>query len=525
MSTITNFGDRIKTNLKSALMSVNKAGLASDSGSGAGAIPYHLSNAIVNGIRYINPIMNLFQMEPMRKTGENASNVYRYPLVSALRQSGNYGGEKSNPSPNTPTVIQKSVNLKVSKTKMQIYDFYKDVTAGYLDAISFAILQESRAWGLDFLIRAIYDNSYALYDASDLSIGAWERSFDVSLQERRLQKFTSGLPTALTTAMVDEAIRLSNIAQGGLNTPKNRVLLMSPALAIKLNDLQTVGSLGLIRYNLPVPTVAPTQDNPYRLDAGTYISNYKGVPIVECQGFGGETAGTMGAITTSSVAGSSGLSSQNYYIKVSKVVATTDPNVSNNSIGETMCGAATVTAVTATNTLRVTIASPDANAYYYKVYMSTSATDVAANYRLVGVYRGKTLDSAGNIVASATQGGVTSNASGYTITLDVNYDTTATDAQLLTQGVYGSMKNDLPLTLSSGGANGECFALIDLDAVQGAGGYVYVQNSTPDQDAGFMSVIPLAKTSDSDQFQLISYGTPIMRYTSSSVLVRGVSAY
>jgi hypothetical protein len=47
MSTITNFGDRIKTNLKSALMSVNKAGLATDSGSGAGAIPYHLSNAIV----------------------------------------------------------------------------------------------------------------------------------------------------------------------------------------------------------------------------------------------------------------------------------------------------------------------------------------------------------------------------------------------------------------------------------------------------------------------------------------------
>ena len=69
MSTITTFGDRIKTNLKSALLSVNKAGLMSDAGSGG--VQYLITfqcNRKWNC--YINPIMNLFAMEPMRKTGE-----------------------------------------------------------------------------------------------------------------------------------------------------------------------------------------------------------------------------------------------------------------------------------------------------------------------------------------------------------------------------------------------------------------------------------------------------------------------
>ena len=509
-----------KNNITSALQklrNINKAGLSSDPGSGKALIPYHLAKDLVNTVRYLNPIPGLMNMFPMSADGQNNSDKYEWNSVTGLRAPGNYAAERANPTALTFQSQRQSRYLKVRKTKISIWRFIENVTKGQYDPITLSLMNEARASALDFAISVLYDNAYAFNDATVKNLGAYEDSLDTSIANR-VQLDTAGAPTVLTTQMLDSALVRSNIAagfQGNYNTRK-RVWLMSPSMATKVRDLITLGN---VRFNFPVPN-EPEIPNPFLVHSGFYAGSYAGVPIVEIQGLGGINAGTMGTVTTSAVVAASSLAAKTYWIKVSKVAISVGSVASANAIGETMCSTAVSQAIAgATETLRLTVPA-DPNALYYKVYMTDTA-DTAANYRLAGVYKARTLNSDGDVVGSVTQGYVTSDANGNVVNIDLVFDrATATDAQLLTVGVTSDMKNDLPLTVTSG-INGENIILWDIEPREGAGDFIYADES-PDQDAGFMTMLQLAQIADRTDFLLYSNGSPIFRYPQASVMLRNV---
>lgn len=509
-----------KNNITSALQklrNINKAGLSSDPSIGKALIPYHLAKDLVNAVRYLNPIPGLMNMFTMSSDGQNNSDKYEWNTVTGLRRPGSYAAERANPTALTFQSQRQSKYLKVRKTKISIWRFIENVTKGMYDPITLSLMNEARAAALDFAIAVMYDNAYAFSDSVVKNLGAYEDSLDTSIVNR-YQLDTAGAPTVLTTQMLDQAIVTSNIAagfSGGVNNRK-RVFLMSPSMAAKVRDLVTIGN---VRFNFPVPNESEIP-NPFIVHSGFYAGSYAGIPIVEVQGLGGINSGTMGTVTASAVVAASSLAAKTYYIKVSKIVANVGSIASQNAIGETMCSAAVSQAIAgAGETLRLTFTA-DPTALYYKVYMTDTA-DTAANYRLVGVYRGRTLNSDGDVVGSVTQNGATSDANGDVVQIDVIYDqATATDAQVLTVGVTKEMRADKPLTPASG-ISAENIILWDIEPREGAGDYIYADES-PDQDSGFMTMLQLAQVADRTDFLLYSNGSPIFRYPQTSVMLRNV---
>ena len=300
---------------------------------------------------------------------------------------------------------------------------------------------------------------------------------------------------------------------------------MSPALANKVKDLQAVGST---RFNFDIPNQDPTY-LPFIQHGGFYLASYMGIPIVEVQGLGGVSSGTMGTVTPSAKTDGSALSANTYYVQVSKVTVKADgTGSSGNTFGESQASAEVSQAITGnTQTLRLTVA-PDDNALYYKVYMST-ATGLSSK-KLVGVFSAKTYDSNGDVVGSVTAANdgsgsnaqISSDANGLVTSIDIYFDGSATTSQLELMGVFGEMTNDIPLTATSG-VNGENIVLWDTTDSEGAADF-YFADDTPDQTGGFMSILELDRIADRKDFLFYSYATPVFRFPDSTVMARGVRA-
>lgn len=512
------YRNKLQTALKGSLdrlKRVSKEGLSSDATSAGALIPLPLRKEIVNGIVYKNPFLPEMNLIPI-DDGAMRSKTFTYPKLNSLRRPGMYSAERGNGKYSNAQTSQEQINHKVRKSRLRIWDFVKQVTAGQVDLVAMELDNEIRAASLDTGISLIYDNP-TLSNTNTTTFGAWEHSFDTSIQQNRVQKFVAGLPVAMDTQMLDELIIAADI--GGAD-PSRSVIYMSPAMAIRLSSIVTPGSM---TYYNQIPTVAIGE--PIEVNAGIFIGAYKGYKLKTSTMCGGQTAGSNDVTYGISAIAGGTFAADTWRFKVSKVQANSSSVISNLAIGESMASLPLDQVLAGTEGVRITIPTGDETAVYYKIYAAIGAAATADQFRLIAVARGQTYDVDGNITGSITNTNaisnlsVTSDANGNVITIDVMQDT-GTAALLKDQGVVGKMAEDLPLTVGSG-LNSEFIMLIDHSRIRGMGDFVYI-NEQADVENGFTNVNMITPLGDYSEFMLTSYGTPVFGFDGSSIMLRGL---
>lgn len=387
-------------------------------------------------------------------------NVHQFNRLTALPREGGAVGEGSTTPRRQASYVRATVNLKVVRRIGQISTFLKD-----------SVEEDVATQDLEnHVLAQIYDLVYYIvYGNADSNVYEFS-GLDHFITTNRINSAAGG--TAFVLKDLDDMIAKSNRKGGSRH---RRVFEMSPELLSYANTLVTTFRLN--QQN--------TQGfDQIEINGGWKLASYRGIPIIESTFT--RPISTMGSIVASSVAGGGSLATATYYVRVAPV--TLD--------GEQQASAETSQAIVSGATLRLTFTA-FSGALSYKVYLGTSTG--TANTKLWKQVSAFTYDGTG-----AVSGDVT--------TIDLTAAAPGAD-------VPTAMQNDLPYV--NGLTNPEeTLILWDLDKTQGMGQLPYT-NKAGDRMNGIITVEPLAKTDDNQEWLVRSYAALQNSYEATSVIYRG----
>src|SRR6185436_2500875 len=223
--------DRSVANLTQQITNVYKSVAGVGASDVPALIPPNVSSVITTQIQFVNPFNML--MTPQAWAGEKgwAGTRMTWPNLTSLRPPGNVGGEKSQGIQSSTGFTAASVNLKAKKSRFEVWNLGRAASEGYVDLIASQMMGEATAFGLDFAIGFIFDNSNTLFSSTDSTVGAWERSLWTSIQTNRIDRAntTTGLPEVQSTLSNFTNQFVQNMRAGGEGHKK--VWIMSPEMA------------------------------------------------------------------------------------------------------------------------------------------------------------------------------------------------------------------------------------------------------------------------------------------------------
>lgn len=483
-------------------------------------IPPNLSSALTNMIQFLNPLNALIRpIAWMSEKGYNGTQM-KYPRVTGYRNPGVYAGEKADGQYSKPTLDQGTINLKVRKSRMKIWNMGKRAAEGYIDMIATELATEAVAFSLDFALGYLFDNAVlnATYAGvtGDTTFGGWENSLFQSTQSFRGDAANSGdgTPKKPTDISLFEQAFVNNMERGGQGHRK--AWIMTPRMASLLTNIAPADSFRLVQGINDKPQGAEDGTGaPFDIHLGRWPRTLMNIPIFPTTMCGGgpnvgTTLDTMGSITLGQSATGGFLVDGTYYFQVFKVVRKLRAN-GRSFIGRTMSSAISSIVVNgggSTEKVTVTVAA-DPEALWYGV--AYSSTGLQQDMRLVAWLPAQNYTNVGDFSSQVT-------------VLNIGNVTPDPVTGIPLQGVFGAMQNDRP-PISTLGVNEEFAALIDLDELQGFGTYRFLDESA-DSLYGFATlrdVTPAAK-SDFWEWILYSYGTPLCRLEATSTLITGLRA-
>lgn len=436
--------------------------LSTATGSGGALIPEHLEDVITNTAVRLVPELAI----PVLRFDNQK--YHEFNKLNTLPTAGSAMGESSTTPIRNSGYSRDSVELKIMKRKGTVTGFLKDTSANYIDAIAAEMENHVQSFGNDIRTYFLFGNKGADQYTFD--------GIDYYVASNRVQ--LSGASQVLSDLKPIDAIIDKNTRYQG--KPHRKVFLTSPEMLSAISRLWT---------NVRDVRDASRGTKAIQIDGGYRLETYRGIPFLETTGTRPTSA--MGTVTLGAAGTGSGLTPDEYWIRIAPVTwdGEQGASASNNSI-------------TITNEDSITASfTAISNALYYKVYVGLSdGTEV-----LVKIVSAFTYDSDG------TPTGVVSSVV-FTV------DPTTVD----TNSVPTHMQADIPLELDAGnGEPNEYFILWDLDEYQGLGKVAYT-NEAGSRFKGLITPMELAQTDDNYPFLLKSYASLVPSFEKTSAIIRSI---
>ena len=392
--------------------------------------------------------------------------VHSFNRIVSLPAAGSAMGENSTTPTRSSSIQRDSVSLKVLKRKGSVTGFLKAAAKKNYDAQEVEIENHLQAFANDLATYMLYGNADAdsyTFDGLDKFIASY----------RQNETYGGTVPT--TFSELNGMIDSSNRKKGGAH---RRVFEMSPELLTKYSELYTQ-----VRDNR---SAVREGSNVIQIDGGWRLQTYRDIPIIESTQT--RPQGQMGAVAYADAGSGGAIPDGQRFFQVAPV--TWD--------GEQIASAEVNGTSTNADTITLSWTAYD-GAMFYKIYAS-NATGTETLVKIISAF---TYDGNGTISTSVTSVVFTSEP----LTADSN-------------SVPTHMQSDVPLNYT-GGVPPELVMLWDLDPFQGLGKIAYTNDDGNRLD-GIASIIPLAKTDDTDDFLIKSYLAMVDSFEATSAMHRGL---
>lgn len=431
----------------------------SATGSGEALIPEHLERVVTNIIVRLVPELAI----PVYKYDRQKN--HEFNRVTALPAAGSAMGESSVTPIRSPSTTRASVEMKIFKRKASITGFLQDTTEGEYNAVDIDLETQLQAFGSDLVSYMLYGNAGAdqyQFNGLDYMIAT----------SRTNTAYGGDVPANMN--FLHNMITASNRRGGNKH---RRAFIMSPEM------LQFASSLWTnVRDQRQAVRDGTTT---VQIDGGYVLQRFMDIPILESTQT--RPQAQMGAVSVAHAGAGSAIPDDTRYFQVAPVTWNGE-EIASTEVSDTSSSSDTITLSWTAYT----------GALLYKIY----ASDASGAETLVDIIAANTYDGNGTISAAVTSHIFTSEP--------LTPDSTT---------VPTHMQSDVPLNYSTGTPM-ETIFLWDLDEYQGCGKMAYT-NRGGSRLEGLVSIEPLAKTDDADNFLLKTYTALIDAYEGTCAMYRG----
>lgn len=434
--------------------------LTSSSPGGGPLIAEHLETVITNELVRLVPELAVpeYKYDPQ--------SVHSFNRITSIPAAGSAMGENSTTPPSQSQMTRNTVTLKVLKRKGSVTGYLKAASKKNYDAVEVEIENHLQAFGNDMASYILYGNSNADQYVFD--------GLDYYIATNRSNKAVGGVvPTNF--ADLDNMIDQGNRKKGSAH---RRCFVMSPELLTKYSSLYTQ-----VRDNRSAQRTGTTT---IEVNGGHRLQTYRDIPILESSQT--RPQGQMGAVVYSDAGAGGAIPDDQRFFQVAPMTWDGE-QIASAEVNGTSVSADTITLTW----------TAYAGALLYKIY----ASDATGTETLVKIISAFTYDGNGTPTGSVTSVTFTSEP----LTPDSN-------------SVPTHMQSDVPLNYT-GGIPPENVFFWDLDPYQGLGKVAYTNDDGNRLD-GTATIIPLAKTDDTDDFLIKSYMAVVDSFEATSGLVRGL---
>ena len=427
--------------------------------SGGPAIEEHLETIITNEMVRLVPELAVIE------TKYDPQDIHRFSRLVDLPAPGSAMGQNS-VTPTTSSQLEKATTtMKVMKCKGSVTGLLKAAASKNYDMVEMETENQIQAFANDLVTYLYHGNK----DADAYTFDGWNKFIATY---RKNETWGGTVPASL--AVLDGMIDSSNRRKG---QPHRRCFVMSPEMLTKLSGFYTN-----IRDNRDANNDGT---NALMINGGWRLQTYRGIPILESSST--RPLAQMTAVTAGHAGAGSALADKTRYFQVAPVTWDGE-QIASAQVSDTSSSSDTVT-------LSWT-AYPKALFYY--IYCS----ETTGQAKLTRVIAAKNYDGDGTPTTAVT--GITF----------------ATDPLTANDSVPTHMQDDRPFNYT-GGIAPETIYLLDLDTYQGMGKFAYTNEDGGRLD-GLVSVIPLAKVDDHDDFLLKCYGALIDAFEATCGMHRGL---
>jgi hypothetical protein len=433
--------------------------------SGGPLVAENLETVITNQLIRLVPELSLPEYKYDPQT------VHSYNTITALPVAGSAMGEGSQTPTYQSAMARQTAALMVMKRKGSVTGYLRAAAKKNYDAVEVEIENHLQSFGFDFA-------SYLLYG----SHGADQYAFnglDTYIATNRIQCAVGGVvPTNFS--YLDALIDASNRRKAQQH---RRAFIMSPEILTKFNQMYTS-----VRDNRD----ASRGIDAVEIDGGWRIQTYRHIPILESSQT--RPQGQMTAVVATHSGGGGTIPNATRYFQVAPV--TWD--------GEQIASPETSDTTSSSDVQTLTF-NTYPNALFYKIYESET-TGIETLKKIVSAF---TYNGNGTILTGAVPG--------------VPFTVTWTGVNPTTRDVLSTttaQATDTPFNYTAS-IPPETIFLWDLDPYQGMGKVAYT-NEDGNRLDGLATIIPLAKTDDTDDFLVKAYATLVGTFEPTCGMIRGL---
>jgi len=434
--------------------------LTSGNTSGGPLIAEHLETVITNELVRLVPELAVpeYKYDPQE--------THSFNRITALPAAGSAMGENSTTPVRQSAMERATVDLKVMKRKGQVTGFLRAAAKKNYDAVEVEVENHLSAFANDMASYLLYGNKGADAYTCD--------GLDRFIATNRVNEVVGGkVPTDFSE--LDDMIDAGNRKKGSAH---RRAFVMSPELLTKYSGMYTQ-----VRDNRSAVREGTTT---IEINGGHRLQTYRDIPILESSQT--RPQGQMGAVVYSDAGSGGAIPDDQRFFQVAPVTWDGE-QLASTEVNGTSSSADTITLTWTAYT----------GALLYKIY----ASDATGTETLVDIISAFTYDGNGTPTAAVTSVTYTSEP----LTADAT-------------SVPAHMQSDVPLN-AAGGFAPEYVFFWDLDPFQGLGKVAYTNDDGNRLD-GVATIIPLAKTDDTDDFLIKSYLALIDAFEATSAVNRGL---